>query len=213
MILRRLINPALIVIIAISVFSVSLPALAQDKGLDITGSVREGIRGLQGTELTLIKNGSVDKSFTTTSNGKFKFFFDVNAHYILDVSKPGYVSKKIEFNTEVPAEFMAVWDFDFIVELFQDQSGLDKAIFSNPVAKIQYSRRHNEFDYDLDYTMEFQKQEEKVFEELEKLNEERYLEEERQRKEAKQVAMAKSKQLANAQKAAEKVRASEEEKQ
>ncbi|MGB0917988.1 MAG: hypothetical protein ACPGU4_10385, partial [Flavobacteriales bacterium] len=214
--MRRLINTVLIVSLLISFSSISFQAVAQDKGLDITGSVREGMRGLEGTKLTLIKNGSVDETFVTTSNGKFKFFFDVNATYMLDISKPGYVGKKISFNTEVPAEFMSVWDFDFIVELFKDQSGLNKAIFSNPVAKIQYSRRHNEFDYDLDYTMEFQKQEEEVFAELEKLNEEKYLEEERLRKEAEKLAKSQAKELAAAEKAkaaAEKAKLAEEAKQ
>lgn len=201
MIVRRLIHPALKLVLTIGLFCLTFLASAQDKGLDVTGSVKEGWKGLEGTKLTLYKNGSVDKSFTTEANGKFKFFFDVNATYMLDVSKAGYVAKKIEFNTTVPGDAPMVWEFDFIVELFQDQSGLNKAIFSNPVAKVHYSPQHNEFDYDLDYSMEFQKQEEEVFEELEKLNEEKSKEEERLRQLAEQQAKDQAKQLAADQKA------------
>ncbi|MCB0755029.1 MAG: hypothetical protein KDB98_05510, partial [Flavobacteriales bacterium] len=180
-----------------------LVTFGQSAGLEITGAVKEGWKGLGETNLTLYKNGSVDKSFTTSSNGKFEFLFEPNATYILDVSKPGYVTKKIEFNTTVPVEMSMVWEFDFIVELFQDQSGLDKAIFLNPVAKVHYNRRFNEFDYDLDYTMQFQKQEEEVFKKLEELNEEKYLEEEQARKEAEQKAKEEAKALAAAKKAEE----------
>ncbi|MFT4544354.1 MAG: hypothetical protein ACI9EQ_000812, partial [Bacteroidia bacterium] len=214
MIVRRLINTGLVTLLLISF--VSFQVNAQDKGLNITGSIKEGWKGLEGTKLTLTKNGSVDETFITTSNGKFEFFFEVNASYMLDVSKSGYVGKKIEFNTDVPDDFMLVLEFDFIVELFQDQSGLNKAIFSNPVAKIQYSKRHNEFDYDLDYTMEFQKQEEEVFRELEKLNEEKYLEEEQLRKDAEKLAKGQAKEILAAQKSeatAEKARLVEEQKQ
>ncbi|MFT6027890.1 MAG: flagellar biosynthesis GTPase FlhF, partial [Bacteroidia bacterium] len=216
MIVRRLINTGLVTLLLISFSFVSFQVNAQDKGLNITGSIKEGWKGLEGTKLTLTKNGSVDETFITTSNGKFEFFFEVNASYMLDVSKSGYVGKKIEFNTDVPDDFMLVLEFDFIVELFQDQSGLNKAIFSNPVAKIQYSKRHNEFDYDLDYTMEFQKQEEEVFRELEKLNEEKYLEEEQLRKDAEKLAKGQAKEILAAQKSeatAEKARLVEEQKQ
>ncbi len=180
-------------------FSASV-LVAQERGIDISGSVKEGWKGLEGAKLTLYKDGRLDQTIVTPANGKFKFFFQPNATYLLDVSKAGYVAKKIEFNTAIPAEVSMVWDFDFIVELFQDQSGLNKAIFTNPVAKVQYSERHNEFDYDLDYSMEFQKQEEKVFEELEKLKEEKDLEAERLRKEAERLAKEEAKQLAEAEK-------------
>ncbi len=77
--------------------------------MDVSGAVKEGWKGLDGTKVTLYKNGSVDQSLVTTSNGKFKFFFEANATYIIDVSKSGYVAKKIAFNTEVPADIPMVW--------------------------------------------------------------------------------------------------------
>ncbi|MBL4587089.1 MAG: hypothetical protein JKX84_08560 [Flavobacteriales bacterium] len=190
--------------------------VAQNNGLDVSGSVKESWKGLESVKLTLYKNGSVDQSVTTSSNGKFKFFFETNVNYILDVAKAGYVTKKIAFNTTVPDGEPQVWDFDFIVELFQDQSGLDKAIFANPVAKVHYSARHNEIDYDLDYTMQFQKKEEEVFKELEALNSDKFKEEERKRKAAEQVVNDIAKQLAadqKAQAAAQKQKLAEEERQ
>jgi hypothetical protein len=216
MILRRLINLAVPFVLTISLFCLTFSASAQTSGLDVSGSVKEAWKGLDGTILTLYKNGSVDQSLTTSSNGKFNFFFEANATYMLDVSKPGYVTKKIAFNTEVPADISMVWDFDFIVELFQDQSGLDKAIFINPVAKVQYSERYNEFDYDLDYSMEFQKQEEEVFAELEQMQEDKYKEEEKLRTEAEKLVKEQVKDLAAAQKTeqdAEKKRLAAEAKQ
>lgn len=203
MLVRRTIKDIFFVSVVIGLIGAYQPAFAQNKGVDVSGAVKEGWKGLEGTRLTLYKNGNVDKSLTTSATGKFAFFFEANANYVLDVSKSGYVTKKIAFNTTVPADINQVWDFDFIVELFQDQSGLDKAIFSNPVAKVRYSARHNEFDYDLDYTMQFQKKEEEVFAELEQLNTDRFKDEERQRKEAELAGKTQAKELAAAQKAKE----------
>ena len=211
--LRRLQQLTLTILLVTGLLSVSFSSSAQT-GLEISGAVKEGRKGLDGTTVTLLKNGGVEKTLTTTANGKFDFFFESNATYVISVSKPGYVAKKIEFNTTLPPEVSTTFDFEFIVELFQDQSGLNKAIFANPVAKVHYNKRYNEFDYDLDYTMEFQKQEEEVFEELERIKEEEYKEEEKKRKEAEQLAAQQAKEAEAARKAeekAEKERLAEEE--
>ncbi|MDP6908072.1 MAG: hypothetical protein QF371_01140, partial [Flavobacteriales bacterium] len=86
------------------IFGAHLSVQSQEKGLDVSGSVKENWKGLDGAKLTLYRNGSPVQSLTTTSNGKFNFFFESDTQYMLDVSKSGYVTKKIEFNTTVPKD-------------------------------------------------------------------------------------------------------------
>ena len=143
-------------LLALLVLGIGIQSLAQAPVLIVSGSVKEGWKNLNGANLTISKNGSQVSSGSLTT-GKFEHPFEVNSKYLMEFSMAGYVSKKIEFITAVPATATESWEFDFVVELFKDQNGLDKAVFLNPVAKVRYEESNKDFDYDLDYTMEFQR--------------------------------------------------------
>ena len=65
----------LVFVIVLMLSSFTHLAVGQENGLNITGSVKEGRKGLEGTKVTLYRNGSVDRSLVTDGSGKFKFFF------------------------------------------------------------------------------------------------------------------------------------------
>jgi hypothetical protein len=195
--------------------------LAQERHVAISGSIKQDRKNLEGVKLTLLKNGRAGQAFTTPSSGKFAMPLDVNSEYILEVYKVGYVTKRIAFNTKVPDDMQMTWSFDFVVDLFQDLEGLDKAIFVNPVAKVEFNEQFGEFDYDLDYSMEFQKAEVEVFKQLEQISKDqaseqkaqqiaaqqaekdRAINEERLRKEAEAKMIAQAKAAEDARKSQE----------
>ncbi|MCF8257256.1 MAG: hypothetical protein K9J06_06865, partial [Flavobacteriales bacterium] len=199
-------------------------AVGQNRHVAISGGVKEARKNLEGVKITLSKDGRTDKSFSTPSSGKFSIPIDVNAQYIIEFYKTGYVTKRISFNTTVPENEQLVWTFDFLVDLFPDVEGLDKAIFVNPVAKIEYSERMREFDYDLDYSMEFQKAEEVIYKQLEQISKDkaeeerkaqkaeadRLAQEAKQRQDAQAQAMAEAKRLEQEKQAAAAAKAAEE---
>lgn len=152
-----------------TLFGMVRSASGQDLTLSVTGSVKEGWKKLEGARLQVFKDGKLMDS-PVLSIGDFSYEFETNALYVMDFSMDGFVSKKIEFNTAVPKKAKGGWEtFEFVVELFKDQEGLDKAIFLNPVAKIQYEPIHSNFAYDIDYTMDFQNVQEEMFDEFEEL--------------------------------------------
>lgn len=159
-------------LVVVLVLSATAVSFAQSRSLAISGVVKENKDKLSGVKVSIIKGtakgAAVVKEFVTDGSGKFDYPLEVNSQYIVEISKPGYVAKSISYNTTVPDADNFNWTFDFIVELFKTPEGVDVAVFKNPVAKVQYNPDYSDFDYDLDYSMEFKKKEEQVMKEIEK---------------------------------------------
>lgn len=152
--------------------------------LDIVGTVKkeENNKRLEGATITVKKNGSVYKTFTSPANGKFEFSLEPNADYMIEFSKPGHVTKRIFASTKnVPPEDAKYgFEFSFEMNLFENIEGLDVSILNKPIAKIQFNPSTGYIDYDPEYTKSIQKELEKLKAELERRLKEQ--EEERKRK-------------------------------
>lgn len=108
--------------------------------------------GLDSTATITVQKGStiVQK---ITDEKDFTLKLDFNADYTLVFSQHGYISKKITFNTIVSANRIkqGFEPYPFEITLFKQYAGLDTSIFNQPVAKIEFSDRIDEFDYDVLY--------------------------------------------------------------
>lgn len=210
--MQRRPNFNLVLLLAMfTLFGVVRTASGQDLTLSVTGSVKEGWKKLEGARLQVFKDGKLMDSPVLTA-GDFTYVFETNSVYVMDFSMGGFVSKKIEFNTAVPSNAKGGWEpFEFVVELFKEQEGLNEAVFANPVAKIKYEPIHSNFDYDIDYTMEFQNAEEEMFDEFEELQRIRDEEERMVLEEAeKDKAKAEEERLAADKKRAEDLKKAKE---
>lgn len=79
---------------------------------------------------------------------------EYNADYIIDFTKPGYITKTIHVNTRVDADRMK-YGFDpykIGVRLFKQYEGVNIVVYNQPVAYIRYLADMDEFGYDTDYT-------------------------------------------------------------
>lgn len=90
--------------------------------------------------------------FTTNKKGKCEFKVPINKQFIIEFSKPGYVSKFIEINTKMPPERKLAFIFPFEVNIFKEIEGLDISLLKRPVAKVVYNLIEHQFDYDDGYT-------------------------------------------------------------
>lgn len=88
-------------------------------------------------------------------DGNFTTYLDWDKNYQFYFSKPGYVGKKINFSTVVPGDIdkTHIFPYEILVELFPTFPNADTTFFKNPVAKITYSNKINDFEYDLDYLL------------------------------------------------------------
>lgn len=90
--------------------------------------------------------------FLTSKKGRCNFKLPLNRRFIVEVSKRGYVSKKLEVNTKVPPEKKFAYVFPFSLDIFEDVPGLDVSILNKPIARVSYLFTISQFDYDNVYT-------------------------------------------------------------
>jgi hypothetical protein len=106
---------------------------------------------------------------TLTGQSSYKLNLEIGADYIMSFSKPGYITKKINFNTYVDDTARVNEGFEsypFTVVLLKQYDGVNIVVFNQPVGKIHYSDKYDDFDYDTDYTKSIQSAVEKAEEEL-----------------------------------------------
>lgn len=85
----------------------------------------------------------------------FTFDLLLNSYYTIEVSKPGYISRSVVILTTVPEPKSILEDkyhFQFIVELFKEQKGVDDFYLDFPVALIKYNQKKDHFEMNLNYT-------------------------------------------------------------
>jgi hypothetical protein len=133
------------------------PAFSQlQRSLTVEIKCRALEGDLKEAYIVISKQGGSSQTLPATA--KFKVDLDFNSTYILSFNKPGYITKKIELNTTMDDErrSQSVHFYDFEVILLKQYDGINIVVFNQPVAKIQYSKKIDDFDYDTDYTKSIQ---------------------------------------------------------
>ncbi len=148
-------------ILFIAVFCIIKPETAKAQfSYTIDGTVTNGKRKLEGANVTLLKGSTTVNQASTTSNGKFSFKLEPNANYTMNVSKPGYITKKFVFSTYgIPEDIAKTYDGGSkpeisIFEMPKDPSVVSQinSILSQPMAKFYYDDRKKDIIYDEAYS-------------------------------------------------------------
>lgn len=167
------------------VFFIFSPVVAQRNVLRIDGSVKEEKEKLEGVSITVYMDQKFFAKNVTESNGKFRFQLEYDSDYILEFSKPGYVTKKVVVNTVgVSAEDQDFgheyggWD----LSLFRLSEGIDVSQFDKPFVKIAFNPELNKFEHDVEYTASIKQEFEQALKDFEKKSKE---ETKRKKEEAK----------------------------
>lgn len=128
--------------------------LAQSFSVPIKFKIEDG--GFEESQILVQRNGTT----TQTITGKERLTLELayNADYIITFVKPGYITKRISINTHTPADRaeQGFEPYTYGVNLFKQYEGVNTVIFNQPVAKIAYSKKVDDFDYDVDYTKSIQ---------------------------------------------------------
>jgi len=120
--------------------------------LEIKGGVKVDRQSLEGAKIKVMLNGEIDKTYEADADGRFSFRLDLNKNYGLVISKQGYFSKILSFNTAITNDDVGIWNYKFAVELIPEIEGFDASILDEPIGKIKFVDRIGEFDYDEAYT-------------------------------------------------------------
>ena len=152
----------------------------------IDGRVIEGSTKVDKAVVTLTKNGAFDKKTRSAANGKFSLVLQPNNDYLIEISKGGYVSKLISVSTKgVPDDKVGKGFPVFPIEIgiFKEMQELDTDILKEPIGKIMYYEKEDDFNYDKSYVKQVKSKLDKLAKEAEALT---------IKKEAEATAKAKS---------------------
>ena len=163
----------LVVVPAISAFAQSPPSKRVEFELVFVGHITEFDDKKQkdvplaDCSVNLYKGSTLVSTSSTGSNGKFKLSVPHDGDFVVQITKPGYITKRIAINTfNVPDERTnsGFADYDVDVDLFKLFPGLDYSVLNNPIARIIYNPLPavDDFDYDKVYTSQIQAQLDKL---------------------------------------------------
>ncbi len=145
-------NYIIIIILTIIIFNLALAhnMYSQDaeRYLEINGTAELNMNPISNAEITLYEESSKIKSVKTGSTGRFSFKLDMNKDYTIEVSKDGYVSKKIRFITKIPDDVTGIWVREFAIGLVKFCEGVNYSVLNDPVDVIKYSVKRQDFDSD-----------------------------------------------------------------
>lgn len=130
-------------IFSIALFLITLPLFAQDvNNLAIEGIVKDGAGNkITNATITLIQDGAQIDRVTTGKNGRFDLYLEFGHEFIVAISKPDHVTKRLAFNTNNVPEDEQMWGYEYggiIVELFKELDGVDYSILNKPTGKFYY---------------------------------------------------------------------------
>lgn len=123
----------------------------------INGRLKVDGGGLDGCRMVVYKDGAKHRTISADLN-RFSLDLELGANYVLSFEKAGFVTKKLQFNTRLPAGVVRenLAPFQFVVSLFKQYEGLNTVVFNQPVGMIRYDPMLGDFDYDTDYTKSIQ---------------------------------------------------------
>ncbi|HTB06043.1 MAG TPA: carboxypeptidase-like regulatory domain-containing protein, partial [Bacteroidia bacterium] len=151
---------------AVLLFAALFPARSWAQGtptVKVYGVVTQNDKKLEGAVVTLKANGSQASQNTTDHSGTYQFVLQLDMNYVLEFTKPGYITKRISFSTYGPSPERrknSFDDFNFDIDIFPEVPGIDlDNILIQPIGKVVYDPNYNKvgnFNFDANYTKAMQ---------------------------------------------------------
>jgi hypothetical protein len=162
---KALMKSFVYIVLFIISFSIAGNAQQMIGYVEINGTVKDGIKPLYNSNIEIYANNTLLKISQTDITGNFKFILELNREYKIKFTKEFYVSKFIEFNTNVRENELGIWLFSFTMELFPEILSIDFSFLENePIGKISYNKKFGEFEHDFSYTDKMHKKIKSVLE-------------------------------------------------
>ena len=120
--------------------------------IELDGVLRDmGEECLYGVTIKVYKDSALYLTCKSKHTGKNSLKLPLDHQYTLVFSKPGYVSKKISINAQVPLSRRKDYKFLYSIYLFESIESFDICEIERPVAYVVFNGM-NRFGYDQEYT-------------------------------------------------------------
>lgn len=144
---------ALVIIITASL-SIQAQLAVVNSGLPVVGFVTEEGKKCADAQVSIYEGNQLVNRFHTPRNGKFQLLMHMDKYYTLEVSKTGYISKRVAFDTRVDSKQIQVPVYELDLDLIptivlgdQDTGDLDF-----PMAVVSYVPKEKAFIHNEEYT-------------------------------------------------------------
>ena len=117
----------------------------------IEGVVFAGRTPLKSVNINVFLNNAKTDQIKSVEDGTFTIMLKYNQKYTVEISKYGFVTKKLIFNTELPEGVRRdqVNNFPLQVELFPPFEEIDMSLLEQPLALIEYDEETGMFGFDV----------------------------------------------------------------
>ncbi len=137
-------------------FFTPLSSLAQDWRLTVISKIEKDGGPCEGATITFYKNGKQVDQKITGADGKFRYEFEPNGDYRMEVTKVGCIKKLFTFNTKgVSTEDASDQKFEFnikAIELFEQTDDCDVSQLNKPLIKVAFDPNKKAFEMDEAYS-------------------------------------------------------------
>ena len=157
----------------ISIFNV-LKSQNPDYSIVLKGIAEETVYPAREVSVKLYESDKVIKEIITKSDGKFEFQLDTGKNYVIVISKTGYLTKKLAFDTKVPNGMTAKWTNEFAVTMIKKCGNVDISALNDPIDKIKFHSRTESFKSDQEYSRKMFKKLDAIYYELSNCHFEKY---------------------------------------
>lgn len=163
--------------------SINSPVYAQANDLELTVEVKDGKTKINDATINVFAstiNITKDAKLTSgrTMGGKIKLTLELKKYYWIEVSKEGYVSQIVFFNSYAPEPDIAAGNAKSAtveVDLFRMIDGLVvSAIKDKPTIKLRYQKQDLIFDTDKDFEDKVKPKIDEIIKQLSKLLQEKF---------------------------------------
>lgn len=125
---------------------------AKSSSLEIRGYVYEDEKKVDQALVKLYQNNKMVQ-MSKTKKSKFQFILFSGMQYMVEISKQGSISERIQISTKEKTEFGGKYLYEFRVDLMKSSKykGLDVSNLDFPTAIIQYDIDEGEYMHDEAY--------------------------------------------------------------
>jgi tetratricopeptide (TPR) repeat protein/serine phosphatase RsbU (regulator of sigma subunit) len=113
--------------------------------LNIQGIVTHDGKAMNGAVINVLLHSKIESQVITGRNGRFDFSVNYGEDYIVEVSKEGFITKKIIISTKIDEDIIRAGGvtegfFDLQIPMIEMVPGLNTSVFNKPVKKYVFDR-------------------------------------------------------------------------
>lgn len=123
-------------------------------GLPVVGFVTEEGKKCADAQVSIYEGNRLVNQFHTPRNGKFQLLMHMDKYYTLEVSKDGFIQKRIAFDTRVKSKHLEIPVYELDLDLIPTyvMGTQDMGDLEFPMAVVSYYPREKKFKHNEEYT-------------------------------------------------------------